>query len=97
MINLNFFDKEPTSDLLKPTPKNIVWTKKEVETILDSWEDHSVKEIAGAIGRSGASIQYIVGKLRKVGFKLKSKYSRVTNSSIIREALEELPKSNIIN
>jgi transposase len=70
--------------------KNKPWTKQEVETILDMWEDHTIRDIANAVDRGMGSIQYIVGNLKKYGFKLTSKRGTPPINTAVIDALAEL-------
>lgn len=86
----NFWGEEKKKAAKKEDITGNLWQKSEVSLILDMWETNGIKEIANALGRGVGSVQYIVGALRKTGFKLKSKRSYATTSVLIEEALKEL-------
>lgn len=83
------------SDIPK-SRKQKQWSKQEINILLDLWNDHTIQEVANAVGRDAGSLQYMIGCLRRHGFTLSRKHFTPPLSKHITEVLEELRKDNKI-
>ena len=66
-----------------------MWTKHEIETVLDLWNTKSVEEIATELGRTNPQIVYIAKSMRNEGIELPLKKRKGVTSHLIKEIIRE--------
>lgn len=66
------------------------WTKDEVKRIVSLWDQKNPDELANDLNISKLQLMYMVGLIRKNGYKLTRKRKNGTLSILIKEALSEL-------
>ena len=67
-----------------------LWTKEEIRKVIDMWEDKTMGELCAILGRNKGSIMHIATAIRKQGYKLPKKMTRVKTDGLIQEVIREM-------
>lgn len=69
---------------------NHEFTKKEIRTVIELWNENSTDNIAERLGISKNQVVYLAGHIRKAGYKLPRKTIIGRTQSLIKEVINEL-------
>lgn len=66
-----------------------MWTKEEIRTVLELWQDSSVADIAAEIGVDPARVVYIAQQIRRAGYELPKKHIKGRTMSMVEDVIAE--------
>lgn len=76
--------------MAKKLAKSHMWTKDQVKRIATVWENKNVEDIAEELGVNRKQVMYMVGQMRKAGFKLARKHKKSYLHVMLTDVLTEL-------
>lgn len=72
--------------------KSHLWTKDEIKTVASLWETSNFEDLCNKLDVKDFQLNYIVGHMRRAGFKLTKKHKKGYLQNLIQEVLLEVKK-----